>query len=818
MNPISARLLLAWCSLTWATPAECLSQNPPRRSPPVLSFPEPGLDDSAAYAGYKTRFHRDARGNTIQIYLDGRSGRIVHLWADAEDESIALSARDASGAPATLRWDDPYATTEASGRVRSFEYHIAARGSRVDLGLFLLGSMRVERDFQYQRRHRAPLDTSAFVLPEMTGLLDALNSLDVPRRQDQLALLNATSVSELSRRLVPVVTGARNGSAWIARVVQPSLDGRDTLALEIRALAGTVRHTSGGDIVSISAGANSETKFALRIFTTGKALTPLSRQEIFAPAFRRFLAAERRADSMSPRTRWLERNTRGVELLSSQEKLMAGLPAYATYFGRDMLVSALMMRPIWRSEMSAFAIASVLRKLGPNGEVSHEEALGGQADRESASEYAGLVRAHLRAAEGGDRRAADTLLRRATAVLRGHRTVRENYHMIDNAFQLPVLEARWLRDSAVSRAEKRAFLLTVADGEPRVRRMLRQLALVARLAAPYADNPVAANLVSFPQRDATHWQSASWRDSEDGYAGGRFAMDVNAIWVPHALEATRVIVRELRRVGIAADSVLRAMRDDSANAALLRYATDSAALRRAISVWQRTADAFVVRLSPSEVRTRVTARLAALPDAERRYWSNMMTTTGADRDSLVFLALSLDAAGTPVAVANSDPSTRLFLLDDVSDSARDDVLRDVRLFARSFPVGLFIEGVGPVVANDAYASPSIWPRFEQDTYHGPRVVWGREVNLFLLGVMNQLSASGGGRSSDELQRAIDRVEAAVAASGFHSELWSYRVRDGRVEPLRYDTGSDIQLWSTTDLAVEFARSRLRARSQPRPSP
>src|SRR5262249_44796914 len=183
-----------------------------------------------------------------------------------------------------------------------------------------------------------------------------------------------------------------------------------------------------------------------------------------------------------------------------------------------------------------------------------------------------------------------------------------------------------------------------------------------------------------------------------------------------------------------------------------------------------------------------------------------------------FLALSLDANGSPIAVANSDPSTRLFLLDDVSDSARNDVLRDVRLFVRAFPLGLFIDGVGPVVANDAYASPSIWPRFEQDAYHGPRVVWGREVNLFLLGVMNQLSAPRSGRAADELWRAIDRVEGAVSASGFHSELWSYRVRSGRVEPLRYDTGSDVQLWSPTDLAVEFARAQLRPAREARPSP
>src|SRR5438876_1140088 len=32
---------------------------PTRRTPPVLAFPEAGLDDSAAYQGYQTRFYRD---------------------------------------------------------------------------------------------------------------------------------------------------------------------------------------------------------------------------------------------------------------------------------------------------------------------------------------------------------------------------------------------------------------------------------------------------------------------------------------------------------------------------------------------------------------------------------------------------------------------------------------------------------------------------------------------------------------------------------------------------------------------------------------
>jgi len=63
----------------------------------------------------------------------------------------------------------------------------------------------------------------------------------------------------------------------------------------------------------------------------------------------------------------------------------------------------------------------------------------------------------------------------------------------------------------------------------------------------------------------------------------------------------------------------------------------------------------------------------------------------------------------------------------------------------------------------------------------------------------------------DLRDALSRIRSAVEASGFHSELWSYAVHRDRVVPIRYGTGSDVQLWSTTDLAVEYALARLSRR-------
>ena len=793
---------------------------------PVLAFPEPGLDDSAAYAGYRTRLYRDAAGNTVQIYLDSRAQRVVHLLADAEDESIGFTARGASGRAAALRWASDGARVGRTGRVRVLEHDLVADEPGIAVGWFLLGSMRVERDLQYGGRQRTTFADAPMRLPEIDALLGSLDSLDAAERARHLALLHAGDVGALRARTRPTVIVHTQGDTVIGRVSQPALDGADTLVLELRADPRRVAMDAAGDSLRLRALDGRAVPFRVRIVTSGGTLTPLAREQIFAPDFLRYAAGVRAEGSRAGapndagvRARRLERQMRGLELLSSREKLMAGLPTYATYFGRDMLMSALMMQSIWRPEMSEFVIASALRKLSPEGRVSHEEALGGQAVREAAAEYAALVGKARSLAPGAAR---DSALSAARTVLRDLRRVRENYHMIDAEFQLPIFEARWLNDPRVTTSTKRRFLLDSSEGTSRLVRMLRELALLAEVTAPYARTPVAANLVSFASRDSGRWASQSWRDSEVGYAGGRYAMDVNAIWAPRALEAMSRVLGSLRTMGLLSDAVVREAVRDSDTSALARYVRDPAALRAAIAQWRSAERHFVVRLTRDQVREQVGRRLAALPDAERRHWAEVLAASRADSASLEFLALSLDASGRPLAVANSDVATRLFLGDDESasrtptDDERAAVLRDVRLFARRYPVGLLVERVGPVVANDAYATPAVWQAFERDRYHGPRVVWGRENNLFLLGATRRLqdAARGGGRDGAdlssyrrELAAAIEQVGSAVDASGFHSELWSYELRDGRIVPVRYGSGSDVQLWSTTDLAVGYARRR-----------
>ena len=480
---------------------------------PVLGFPEAGLDDPAAYQGYQTRFYRDTKGNVVQIYLDARSGRVVNLLADAVDESVGFTVRDGSGKPVRLEWGSAEAIISQDGGRRSIEYQLVANAPKLVIGWILLGSMRVERDLGYSGRQLEAYEWPTFRLREQEELIANLDRLDPAERMRQIGALNTGLTSELRARLEPdiVTTGVFDRRGVSA--IQTSFDGRNTLQLDISPDPRDASMLVTVPVVSINALANRPIRLTVRVTTDGPALTPLSREQIFNAAFLRFLAdARTAADRARPnaarnataaatvsRYRQLERDVRGTELLSSREKLMAGLPNYATYFGRDMMMTSLMMQPVWTDAMPEFVIASALRKLGPEGDVSHEEALGGQAIRENAGEYNAHMSEYFRLVRR-NRPAADTALAHARALIADLQRVRENYHMRDDEFQLPVVVARYLANPGITAARKKAFLLDSSDGAgPRIRLLLREVGLVASLAAPYARDPVIANLIASPR-------------------------------------------------------------------------------------------------------------------------------------------------------------------------------------------------------------------------------------------------------------------------------------------------------------------------------
>jgi hypothetical protein len=798
----------------------------------TLSFPELGLDDPAAYEGYATRFFRDAAGNTLQVYLKEREGRVTHVWADASNESLGFTARTAGGEAAALVWAAEGACVSARDGTRTVEHRLRAEGDEVVLGHFVLGSMRVERDFQYSQRHLEPFGP-AFVLPELRALADTIAALPGDVGSRQLALLDAPDIDALRARLRPAVSVTEERSETVARIAQPSFDGRTRLVLQLAVPTADAALTHDGNVLRIRARAGRPLVLTVRVTTDAAPLTPLPRGELFNDAFVAFHDSLRQAhdralasggartldDPAVQRFRRIDRQVRGLELVSSREKLMAGLPNYATYFGRDILVTALLMQPIWAPGMNEHVLDAVLRKLAPDGQVSHEEALGGQAIREHAGDYLARIGAWRRATAVGDSAAAGAALRAAAELLADMQRVRENYAMVDDEFQLPILAARTIADDGVSAERRRAFLNGVPTGAQtsRLALLLRNAALVADMTAAYARAPRVENLVAFTEREPGRYHAASWRDSGVGYGNGKYAMDVNTIWVPQALEAIASLLGSLRALGIAEDEIERvaALGDGT----LAAYARDPALLDRAIETWRGATRHFLVELSAAEARSRIADWLASLPTEEGRYWSDALDRTEVPADGIAFLALSLDAAGRPIGILSTDLGMRWFL-DDITGRVLADTAfariaqRELQTSFLPYPIGLLIDGLGPVVANDAYATPDVWAGFRRDDYHSPRVVWGREVNLLLLGLARQRAAAydAEGRLRDARLRpfveavdtALARLQADVDASGLvHNEVWSYRIEGGRLVPVRWCSSSDVQLWNLTNLVVEY---------------
>jgi hypothetical protein len=173
-----------------------------------------------------------------------------------------------------------------------------------------------------------------------------------------------------------------------------------------------------------------------------------------------------------------------LAFLAYEEKLLAGSWRFLTYFGRDTLLTLALLMDVASERLIEAGLGAVLTRLGPDGDVAHEEAIG---------EWPAL--------SGG-------------APL--------DYHMVDDDFMLAPVVASYF-----ARAPHRREPFLARYGAP----LRKNLELCLARATPYASDPKPENLIAI--RSAV----GQWRDSPMGLGGGRYPYDVNAILVPAALRA-----------------------------------------------------------------------------------------------------------------------------------------------------------------------------------------------------------------------------------------------------------------------------------------
>jgi glycogen debranching enzyme len=443
---------------------------------------------------------------------------------------------------------------------------------------------------------------------------------------------------------------------------------------------------------------------------------------------------------------------RALEFLSYREKFLAGSWRFNTYFGRDTLMSVRLLMPVLQPAAVETGLNSVLERLSDKGQVAHEEDIG---------EFAILD--HMKA--DGTRSDAPTY----------------NYNMIDSDFMLAPVARAWLIDDPRGKARAAAFLAQRHGKERAGDALMRNLRYVLRRAGPFAQNPAPTNLISLnPGMDA-----GEWRDSNDGLGGGRFPYDVNAIFVPAALDAAAAMSR--------AGLLTPYMTSDDQEA--------FARLPDIEATWRsRTPGLFAMTIPAARARTAIEA-YAAQAGVPATAALQAVGPAG-----LRFNAIALDAEGAPVPIENSDEGFALLFgrPDDAALTTAADVI------GKPFPAGL-MTGAGMLVANPAFAPGSLAAKFGPNAYHGT-VVWSWQQALAAAGLERQLTrndVSPGVRA--KLRATQQCLWRAIAATRQvqSSELWSWRYIGGGYEVAAFGaSGRDVdesnaaQLWSTVYLALK----------------
>ncbi|OED14670.1 hypothetical protein [Burkholderia sp. A2] len=443
-----------------------------------------------------------------------------------------------------------------------------------------------------------------------------------------------------------------------------------------------------------------------------------------------------------------------LEFLSFNDKLLAGSWQYDTYFGRDTLISVRMLMPVLEPAAIEAGLSSVLSRLSADGKVAHEEGIG---------EFA-LVDNQKNGRPNDP-------------------TPTYDYKMIDSDYLLAPIAAAWLIDDTRGQARAAAYLAQRgSDGQTNGSRLVVNLLHVATTAQPFTQQPSVANLIHLRPGEIV----GNWRDSTDGLGGGVYPYDVNAVLVPAALRAANAFL---------ARGLLDPYLDAGQRATLANTANEAA-------TWETQA--------PPLFQVSVPAAQAAA-DVSAYAPSAGVPAGAAPNASLAFYALSLDQQGNPIPVMNSDGGFAL-LFGTPPDDQLQRIVTDV---TRPFPTGL-VTDVGMLIANPAYANPSLWPKFTSSAYHGT-VIWSWQQAMWVAGLDRQLARQDLSAATRTLLTQARQTIWQVISNGRDmrtSEMWTWSYVNGKYQTDAFGTRSAdateanaAQLWSTTYLAIRDPQQR-----------
>jgi hypothetical protein len=204
-----------------------------------------------------------------------------------------------------------------------------------------------------------------------------------------------------------------------------------------------------------------------------------------------------------------------LSFLSYSTKLLAGAWRFLTYFGRDSMISLLLLQPVLSEGQGGAieaVIGAVLERINrTDGSVCHEETIG---------DYATYL----------------NLQNKITSTAPQY-----DYKMVDSDYYLPIVMQNYFVQSAAGQSRSVAFFSTNATVAPdNAGLSYADLALInaekiMNTSAPFAreGGQIKDNLIHLKEGQIV----GEWRDSTYGIGGGRIPYDVNTALVPAALRA-----------------------------------------------------------------------------------------------------------------------------------------------------------------------------------------------------------------------------------------------------------------------------------------
>lgn len=470
--------------------------------------------------------------------------------------------------------------------------------------------------------------------------------------------------------------------------------------------------------------------------------------------------------------------TTSLSFLSYSEKLLAGAWRFLTYFGRDSMISLLLLQPVLsegKDSAVEAVIAAVLERLNTtDGSVCHEETIG---------DYSTYL--HLQ----------DNVTSTAPGC---------SYIMIDSDYYLPVAMQNYFLDSSTGQDRVKDFLATTSTLDFGNKGM--SYGDIATINAEKIMNTSSAfaqpggqtkdNLIPLKEGQIV----GEWRDSTYGIGGGRIPYDVNTALVPAALRAI---------ASLAAAGLFPTHPEWNKTAA--EYA----------KVWEDETLAFFEVIIPvTDAKSLVESYASSVGVGFPSHADNITS-------DVIFHGLSLEGNNNLpiVQVMNTDDCFRHFLVNATNQTQLASFLNQTaNNILRPYPAGLSND-VGLLVANPAFGSEPVYAaNWTNNAYHGT-VVWSWQMSMMAAGLQRQLGRCTSASKPDFCTDASvyknvlkaynslwDLIEANQAS--LSSEVWSWLFDKGTgkfvFEPLgalpppagSSPTESDVrQLWSLTFLAV-----------------